>query len=198
MNPNIMASKMALAILLALLLVLVPHTASAQGIHERFDEIVARAAPETGLDQIRTINLKINALLSETHFWPVSPDANHWRPVDAILDSAYSDNCKDFVTIKQEALKRVGVQSERVLVRLRSNSSAHVVLRVHFEGREIILDNLRSVMVSMDDLKDVYEPYDAPPETRTAYSPFSPWAPLSGISSSTLMRDSHTSSANGS
>ena len=198
MKPNLIASKMALAILLALLLVLVPHAASAQGIHERFDEVVARAAQETGLDQIRTINLKINALLNETHFWPVSPDGNHWRPVDAILDSAYSDNCKDFVTIKQEALKRVGVQSERVLVLLRSNSSAHVVLRVSFEGREFILDNLRSVMVSMDDLKDVYEPYDAPPETRTAYSPFSPWVSLSGISSSTLMRDSRTSSAHGS
>jgi predicted transglutaminase-like cysteine proteinase len=106
MKPNVIASQTALAILLAWLLVLVPHAASAQGVHERFDEIVARAAQETGLDQIRAINLKINALLNETHFWPVSPDADHWRSVDAILDSAYSDNCKDFVMIKQEALKR--------------------------------------------------------------------------------------------
>src|SRR5258708_7574053 len=183
-------SNTAMVILLAWLLVLVPHAASAQGIHERFDEIVARAAQETGLDQIRTINLKINALLNETHFWPVSPDADHWRPVDAILDSAYNDNCKDFVTAKEEALKRVGVPSERVSVLLRSNLSAHVVLRVRFEGREIILDNLRSVMVSMDDLKDVYAPYDAAPETRTAYSPRYPRVPSSGISSATLMRDS--------
>jgi predicted transglutaminase-like cysteine proteinase len=191
-------SKTALAILLAWLLALVPRAALAQGIHDRFDEIVARAAQETGLTQLRTINLKINALLNETHFWAVSPDADHWRSVDAILDSAYSDNCKDFVTAKQEALKRVGIESERVLVLLRSNLSAHVVLKVRFEGRQIILDNMRSVMVSMDDLKDVYEPYDAVPETRTAYSPRNPRAPSSGISSATLMRDSRTNSTNGS
>jgi predicted transglutaminase-like cysteine proteinase len=191
------ASKIAL-VLLAWSLVLVPRTASAQGIHERFDEIVARAAQETGLSQIRTINLKINALLNETHFSAVSPDTYHWRTVDAILDSAYSDNCKDFVTVKQEALQRVGIESERVLVLLRSNLSAHVVLKARFEGREIILDNLRSVMVSMDDLKDVYEPYDAAPEAGTAYSPGATRMPSSGMSSATLVRDSRTSSANGS
>ena len=194
MNP----SKTTLAILLAWLLVLVPHAASAQGIHERFDEIVARAAQETGLSQVRTINLRINALLNETHFWAVSPDADHWRSVDAILDSAYSDNCKDFVTVKEEALKRVGVESERVSVLLRSNLSAHVVLKVSFEGRELILDNLRSVMVSMDDLKDVYEPYNAAPEVRTAYSPENPQMPSSGISSATMIRNSRTNSTNGS
>ena len=177
-------SKTASAILLAWLLALVPRAALAQGIHERFDEIVARAAQEAGLSQIRTINLKINALLNETHFWAVSPDADQWRSVDAILDSAYSDNCKDFVAVKQEALKRVGIESKRVSVLLRSSLSAHVVLKVRFEGREIILDNLRSVMVSMDDLKDVYKPYDAAPETRTASSP--------------PVGDSLTSSANGS
>jgi len=191
-------SKTALAILLACLLALVPRAASAQGIHERFDGIVARAAQETGLSQIRTINLKINALLNETHFWVVSPDADHWRSVDAILDSAYGDNCKDFVTVKQEALKRVGIESERVAVLLRSNLAAHVVLKVRFEGREIILDNLRSVMVSMDDLKDVYEPYDAPPEARTAYSPGTARMPSSDLSSAMLSRNSRTSSANGS
>jgi predicted transglutaminase-like cysteine proteinase len=190
-------SKTTLAILLAWLLVLVPHAASAQGIHERFDEIVARAAQETGIGQIRTINLRINALLNDTHFWVVSPDADHWRSVDAILDSAYNDNCKDFVTVKEEALKRVGIESERVSVLLRSNLSAHVVLKVSFEEREIILDNLRSVMVSMDDLKDVYEPYNAAPEVRTVYSPGNPQVPSSGISSTTLIRDSRTSSANG-
>jgi len=194
MNP----SKTTLAILLAWLLVLVPHAASAQGIHERFDEIVARAAQETGLSQVRTINLRINALLNETHFWAVSPDADHWRSVDAILDSAYSDNCKDFVTVKEEALKRVGVESERVSVLLRSNLSAHVVLKVHFQGHEIILDNLRSVMVSMDDLKDVYKPYDAAPEVRTAYSPGTSRRPSSDTSSAALARDSHANSTNGS
>ena len=80
---------------------------------------------------------------------------------------------------------------------LRSNLSAHVVLEVRFEGREIILDNLRSVMVSMDDLKDVYEPYDAAPESRSAYSRRTPQLPSSGISS-TLTRDSRTSLAKGS
>ena len=191
-------SKTALVILLAWLLALVPRAALAQGVHERFDEIVARAVQEASFSQIRTINLEINALLNETHFWAVSPDADHWRTVDAILDSAYSDNCKDFVTIKQEALKRVGIESERVFVLLRSNLSAHVVLKVRFEGREIILDNLRRVMVSMDDLKNVYEPYDAAPETRTGYSPEIPRMPSSDVSSATLVRDSRTSSANGS
>ena len=159
---------------------------------------MARAAKEIGLSQIRTANLKINALLDETHFWAVSPDADHWRSVDAILDSAYSHNCKDFVTVKQEALKRVGIDSDRRSVLLRSNLSAHVVLKVRFEGREIILENLRSVMVSMDDLKNVYEPYDAGPEARIAYSPRNLRVPPSGISSATLMRDRRTSSANGS
>jgi predicted transglutaminase-like cysteine proteinase len=191
-------SKMASAILLAWLLTLVPRAASAQGIHERFDEIVERATQETGLSQIRMINLKINALLNETHFWAVSPDADHWRSVDAVLDSAYSDNCKDFVTVKQEALKRVGIGSELVSVLLRSKLSAHVVLKVRFEGREIILDNLRSVMVSMDDLKNVYEPYGAAPEIRNAYSPGTPRMPSSDMSSAALARNSRTSSANGS
>jgi predicted transglutaminase-like cysteine proteinase len=192
------SSKTALAVLLMCLLASVPRVASAQGIHERYDEIVARAAQETGLSQIRTINLEINALLNETHFWAVPPDADQWRTVDAILDSSYSDNCKDFVTIKREALKRVGIESERVLVLLRSNLSPHVVLKVRFEGREIILDNLRRVMVSMDDLKNVYEPYDAAPEAKIAYSPGTARTPSSDLSSATLARDSRTSSANGS
>jgi hypothetical protein len=72
------------------------------------------------------------------------------------------------------------------------------VLKVRFEGHEIILDNLRSVMVSMDDLKNVYEPYNAAPEVRTAYSPGAPRMPSSGISSATLVRDSRTNSTNGS
>ena len=48
-------------------------------------------------------------------------------------------------------------------VLLRSNLDLHVVLKIQYDGRELVLDNLRSVMVSMYDLKDAYETYNAAP-----------------------------------
>jgi predicted transglutaminase-like cysteine proteinase len=150
-------AKTSVALLLLWFSLLAPYSATAQTIRERFDEIAELSKQKSGLDQIREINLDINTLLNTTHFWPKSAETDHWRTVDQILDSPFRDNCKDFVALKEDLLGRVGVKSERVVVLLRSNLDAHAVLKLNFEGRELVLDNLRRVMVSMDDLKDVYE-----------------------------------------
>ena len=156
-------AKIRVAFLLGWFLLLAHHPAAAQGIHERYEALVAKAIDQAGIAQIRTINLGVNELLNETHFWLDSPETEYWRSVDQILDSPYRDNCKDFVTLKEAALRQIGIPSERVPVMLRNGLALHVVLKIQFEGRELILDNLRSVMVSMDDLKDVYETYNAAP-----------------------------------
>lgn len=37
------------------------------------------------------------------------PEMDRWRGVDEILDSDYRDNCKDYVVLKEELLKRAGI-----------------------------------------------------------------------------------------
>jgi predicted transglutaminase-like cysteine proteinase len=143
------------------------HSAGAESIRQKFDDIAVVAQQETGLDQIREINFSINTLLNTTHFFSESPETDHWRSVDTILDSKYRDDCKDFVVLKEELLRRVGIKSERILVLIRSSTrysnELHVVLVIHYGEREIVLDNLRNVLVTLEDLKDVYEVYDGAP-----------------------------------
>jgi len=115
------------------------------------------------LDQIREINHSVNALLNTTHFFLKSPETDHWRSVDSILDSKYRPNCKDFVVLKQELLRRVGIKSERLLVLLRNSNELHVVLEVSYGERDMVLDNRSRIMISMQDLSEVYIVYDAPP-----------------------------------
>ncbi len=145
------------AVILAWLLLSVPHSEGAESIRQQFDKIAEVALQKTGLDQIREINLSVNTLLNTTHFFLESPETDHWRSVDFILDSKYRDNCKDFVVLKEELLRRVGLKSERILVLVRSSNELHVVLEIHYGDREIILDNRRNVMVTMEDLRDAYE-----------------------------------------
>ena len=59
--------------------------------------------------------------------------------------------------LKEELLKRVGIPSQRVIVLVRASNELHVVLQVHLGDQDAILDNLRSVMVSMADLSAFYE-----------------------------------------
>jgi len=96
-------------------------------------------------------------LLEITHFYLKSPETDDWRSVDYILESKYRDDCKDFVVLKEELLRSVGIRSERILVPVRSTGELHVVLKILHGEREIILDNRRNVMVTMKDLKDVYD-----------------------------------------
>ena len=145
------------AVILAWLLLSVPHSEGAESIRQQFDKIAEVALQKTGLDQIREINLSVNTLLNTTHFFLESPETDHWRSVDFILNSKYRDNCKDFVVLKEELLRRVGIKSERILVLVRSSNELHVVLEIHYGDREIILDNRRNVMVTMEDLRDAYE-----------------------------------------
>jgi predicted transglutaminase-like cysteine proteinase len=142
---------------LAWLLLLVPHSAEADGIRQRFDEIARSAQQKTGLDQIREINLSVNKLLVITRFYPKSPETKDWRSIDNILESKYQNDCKDFVVLKEELLRRVGIRSERILVLVRSTRELHVVLKIPYGEGEIILDNLRNVIVTMEDLQDAYE-----------------------------------------
>jgi predicted transglutaminase-like cysteine proteinase len=156
--------KLSGAAILAWLLLSVPRSEGAESIRLQFDKIAEVALQKTGLDQIREINLSINTLLNTTHFFLKSPpETDHWRSVDSILDSKYRDNCKDFVVLKEELLQRVGIKSERILVLVRSSNELHVVLEIHYGDREIILDNRRNVMVTMEDLRDAYEIYGGAP-----------------------------------
>jgi predicted transglutaminase-like cysteine proteinase len=156
-------AKVSGAVILAWLLLSVPRSEGAESIRQQFDKIAEVALQKTGLDQIREINLSINTLLNTTHFFLKSPETDHWRSVDSILDSKYRDNCKDFVVLKEELLRRVGIKSERILVVVRSSNELHVVLEIHYGDREIILDNRRNVMVTMEDLRDAYEIYGGAP-----------------------------------
>jgi predicted transglutaminase-like cysteine proteinase len=157
------STKVSVAVLLAWLFLLVSRSAGAENMKQQFDEIAEAAQQKSGLDQIREINLSINTLLTTTHFFLKSPEANDWRSVDYILDSKYRDDCKDFVVLKEELLQRVGIKSERMPVMLRSTGELHVVLKIHYREREIILDNLRNVMVTMQDLSHAYELYNGIP-----------------------------------
>jgi predicted transglutaminase-like cysteine proteinase len=150
-------AKVSEAVVLAWLLLLVPRSAGAESIRQQFDKIAEGAQQKTGLDQIREINLSINTLLNTTHFFLKSPETDHWRSVNYILDSQNRDNCKDFVVLKEELLRRARIESERILVQVRSSNELHVILKIHYGDREIILDNLRNVMVTMQDLRDAYE-----------------------------------------
>jgi predicted transglutaminase-like cysteine proteinase len=132
-------AKVSGAVILAWLLLSVPRSEGAESIRQQFDKIAEVALQKTGLDQIREINLSINTLLNTTHFFLKSPETDHWR------------------------LRRVGIKSERILVVVRSSNELHVVLEIHYGDREIILDNRRNVMVTMEDLRDAYEIYGGAP-----------------------------------
>jgi predicted transglutaminase-like cysteine proteinase len=145
------------------LLLSLPHSARAGSIRQRVDTIAEAAQRKTGLDQIREINLSVNILLNTTHFFLKSPETDRWRSVDYILESKYRDDCKDYVVLKEELLRRVGIESERILVMVRSSGELHVVLKIHYGEREIVLDNLREVLVTMEDLRDTYVLYGGAP-----------------------------------
>jgi predicted transglutaminase-like cysteine proteinase len=146
-----------IAILASLLLAFsVTHSEGTGNVRQEFDWIATAAQHETGLAQIREINLSVNSLLN-TRLLLKPPDMDRWRGVDEILDSDYRDNCKDYVVLKVELLNRVGIPSQRVIVLVRASNELHVVLQVHLGDQDAILDNLRSVMVSMADLSAFYE-----------------------------------------
>lgn len=146
-----------IAILASLLLAFsVTHSERTGSFRQEFNWIATAAQHETGLAQIREINLSVNSLLN-TRLLLQPPEMDRWRDVDEILDSEYRDNCKDYVVLKEELLKRVGIPSQRVIVLVRASNELHVVLQVHLGDQDAILDNLRSVMVSMADLSAFYE-----------------------------------------
>ncbi len=103
---------------------MIPHSAHAESIRRQFDEIAQVVQQKTGLDQIGEINHSVNALLNGTHFFLKSQETD-WRSVDSILDSKYRGDCKDFVVLKEELLRRAGIKSERILVLLRNSNQLH-------------------------------------------------------------------------
>jgi hypothetical protein len=100
-------AKVSGAVILAWLLLSVPRSEGAESIRQQLDKIAEVALQKTGLDQIREINLSINTLLNTTHFFLKSPETDHRRSVDSILDSKYRDNCKDFVVLKTSNLRAI-------------------------------------------------------------------------------------------
>ncbi len=142
--------------LLILLAFSVTHSEGTGNVRQEFDWIATAAQRETGIAPIREIDLSVNSLLN-TRLLLKPPDLDRWRSVDEILDSDYRNNCKDYVVLKEELLKRVGIASQRIFVMVRANNELHVVLQVRLGDQDVILDNLRSVMVTMADLGAFYE-----------------------------------------
>jgi predicted transglutaminase-like cysteine proteinase len=142
-----------IAFLLAFTVTQSQPTGTAREIYER---IATAAAQETGLAQLREIDLSVNSLLATRSLSP-PPEQDRWRSVDEILDADDRDNCKDYVVLKQDLLNRVHIPSERMMVMVRARDELHVVVKVHYDDTDLILDNLRSVMVSMNDLSPFYE-----------------------------------------
>lgn len=142
--------------LLILLAFSVTHSEGTGNVRQEFDWIATAAQRETGIAPIREIDLSVNSLLN-TRLLLKPPDLDRWRSVDEILNSDYRNNCKDYVVLKEELLKRVGIASQRIFVMVRANNELHVVLQVRLGDQDVILDNLRSVMVTMADLGAFYE-----------------------------------------
>jgi predicted transglutaminase-like cysteine proteinase len=128
-------------------------------------EMIAQAASQkTGLDRLREINLGVNDLLGKTRFFS-DPDLNRWQSVDEVLNSEDRSNCKDYVVLKEELLRRSGIESRRILVWDKSQNSLHVVLQVQYIDQALILDNMRGVMVTLKELINdgVYDLYMGAP-----------------------------------
>ena len=135
--------------------------ARAEGIvHDQFEMIAQAASQKTGLDRLREINLGVNGMLNKTRFFS-DPDLTHWQSVDEVLNSEDRSNCKDYVVLKEELLRRFGIESRRILVWDKSQNSLHVVLQVQYVNQALILDNMRRVMVTLNELIDngVYDLY---------------------------------------
>lgn len=146
-----------IAVAVSLLLAFsVTHSEGTGNVRQEFGWIATAVRRETGLAQVRDIDLSVNSLLN-TRLLLKPPELDRWRSVDEILDSEYRDDCKDYVILKEELLKRVGIASQRVIVLVRASNELHVVLQVRLADQDVILDNMRSVMVSMADLSAFYE-----------------------------------------
>jgi predicted transglutaminase-like cysteine proteinase len=146
-----------IAVAVSLLLAFsITHSEGTGNVRQEFGWIATAAQHETGLAQVRDIDLSVNSLLN-TRLLLKPPELDRWRSVDEILDSEYRDDCKDYVVLKEELLKRLGIASQRVIVLVRASNELHAVLQVRLGGQDVILDNMRSVMVSMADLSAFYE-----------------------------------------
>ena len=103
-------AKVSGAVILAWLLLSVPRSEGAESIRQQFDKIAEVALQKTGLDQIREINLSINTLLNTTHFFLKSPETDHWRSVDSILELEISGQLQGFRRPERRTIAASGNQ----------------------------------------------------------------------------------------
>ena len=130
----------------------VTHSAGTGNARQEFGFIETAAAAESGLAQLREIDVSVNSLLNTRNLM-ASPEFDRWRTVNEILNSNLRNNCKDYVVLKEALLADVGIKSQRVLVLVRATGELHVVLAVPYDDEELIFDNMRNVLVTMADLK---------------------------------------------
>jgi len=122
----------------------------------RFLSIAERARARDGLARFGEINRAINLAIR-----PVSDIENYgvadfWSAPLATLAKGSGD-CEDYAIAKLYLLREVGVASadlRLVIVRDLKHDEDHAVVAVRFEGRWLILDNRRLVMLPDADVAD--------------------------------------------
>ena len=150
-------AKVSGAVILAWLLLSVPRSEGAESIRQQFDKIAEVALQKAGLDQIREINLSINTLLNTTLFFLKSPETRSLAVGRFHRRLEISGQLQGFRRPERRTIAASGNKSERILVLVRSSHELHVILEIHYGDREIILDNRRNVMVTMEDLRGRFE-----------------------------------------
>ncbi len=75
---------------------------------------------------------------------------------------AYGGDCEDYAIAKYYTLKALGFPAERMQILVlndRARRLPHAVLVVTLQGQELVLDNLRSAIVTWDDTRDYWPIY---------------------------------------
>jgi predicted transglutaminase-like cysteine proteinase len=128
-------------------------TATCTPAGKRFLGMIDTARAREGKARIGEINRTINLALAYTSDLAQHAVADRWSAPLASFASGRGD-CEDYAIAKYLALTELGVSAEDlrlVLVETRTPGS-HAVLTVRFEGRWLVLDNARFLMVEDRDL----------------------------------------------
>jgi len=110
------------------------------------NETVSAVADEPLLRKIEAVNVAVNRLISYGKDIDVHGQLDYWATPDEILAFGKGD-CEDYAILKRAALRKAGVPAEDmtlVVLRESRRNFYHAVLTVTVEGKNYVLDNMRS------------------------------------------------------
>jgi predicted transglutaminase-like cysteine proteinase len=117
----------------------------------RFLAMVDRARDKNGRARLGEINRTVNLAIRFTSD-ALQHGADRWTPPLATLSSGRGD-CEDFVILKLMALQDLGMAASDlrlVVLRDAGRQQDHAVLAVRLDGRWVVLDNRRLVLLEDD------------------------------------------------